>query len=734
MHAQETELTAFIEGNKQFQIPVYQRKYRWSSKNCDTLWDDILRTGKNDKIQNHFIGSIVYVLSTDYQATGISQLTVIDGQQRLTTISLLLYALSKRIEKNYKGKLLTPQKIQKQWLSNSEETDDNLKRKLVLNETDNDTLNNILDDIQLLEPYSRNIKDNYEYFVKELEQLTTDEEINHIIMGIRKLKVVYITLKAGEDDPQLIFESLNATGMALSQTDLIRNFLLMGLEKQIQEDLYKNYWQPMEKMITSTNFDKFMKDFLTMMRTDIPIEREVYVTYKAYFYDRDENNTSDKCVKDLLYYAKFYEIIALLNTSDKEIYDAVNSISTRALRVSVAYPFLLRIFSDLDKKIILKDDVLEIMNLIQSYIFRRQICGLGTSGHARIFASLYGRIIDTTDRKTYVESVKAVLRTQPHKQRFPTNNEFFDKILSADVYNNKSCGYMLMKLENFRRKKEKVGVLGVVPEGIVTIEHILPQNRELSQEWRAELPADWRNVQERCVDKLGNLTITELNSELSDKSFQKKRKEAYDNTIYHLSSGLKHEEHWSETEITTRTEELAKLSLDIWKYPDVSDEILEQFKEQDVEISDEDDEGETWEDARNTTLSEIRNLQDKLIKKIKEKFPCYSEPHPGMPLLNFYTKHPLEFRNKFMVMECLRGSFNVSYRINPNTYTEKDDLKDKDGEPKIKKSSWYFRNNQKVGLVDRSMKVFDEDIPLVLEELEHAYKITMEELNYKKKS
>ena len=426
MHAQETELTAFIEGNKQFQIPVYQRKYRWSSKNCDTLWDDILRTGKNNKIQNHFIGSIVYVLSTDYQATGISQLTVIDGQQRLTTISLLLYALSKRMEKNYKGKLLTPQKIQKQWLSNSEETDDNLKRKLVLNETDNDTLNNILDDVQLLEPYSRNIKDNYEYFVKELEQLTTDEEIDQVIMGILKLKVVYITLKTNEDDPQLIFESLNATGVNLSQTDLIRNFLLMGLKPGEQEKLYKNYWLPMETQLTSDYFDNFMKDFLTMMRTDIPIERDVYVTYKAYFYDRDENNTSDKCVKELLYYAKFYEIIALLNTSDKEILDAVNSISTRALRVSVAYPFLLRVFQDLDEKTILKDDVLEIMNLIQSYIFRRQICGLGTSGHARIFASLYGRIIDTTDRKTYVESVKAVLRTQPYKQRFPTDIEFFD--------------------------------------------------------------------------------------------------------------------------------------------------------------------------------------------------------------------------------------------------------------------------------------------------------------------
>ena len=674
MHAQETELTSFIAGDKQFQIPVYQRKYEWSSKNCATLLDDILRTGKDNKIQNHFIGSIVYVLSTDYQATGISQLTVIDGQQRLTTISLLLYALSKKMEKNYTGKKLTPEKIQKKWLSNSEETDDNLKRKLVLNEIDDNTLNNILDDIELRQPYSRNVKDNYEYFVKELEQLTTDEEIDQVIMGIRKLKVVYITLKTGEDDPQLIFESLNATGKALTASDLIRNFLLMGLEKQLQEELYKNYWQPMDKMIPSKHFDKFMKDFLTMKRIDIPNEDEVYVTYKDYFYDTSEQNNNDnaKCVKELLHYSEFYEIIAFLNTPDGEIFDAVNSISTKALRSSVVYPFLLCIFEDWNKKIISKDDVLEIMDIIQSYIFRRLICGLGTSGHGRIFATLYNRIIDTNNRNTYIESIKAVLQTQPPKQKFPTNEEFYPKLISRDVYNDKSCGYMLMKLENHKRKKEKISVLGVVTEGAdVTIEHILPQNRDLKQEWRDELPADWRNVQERCVDKLGNLTITELNSELSDKSFLKKKEEAYNNSIYHLSYGLKQLQHWNEDEINKRSEELAKLALEIWKEPDASNEILEKFKEEEVEeVDDEEDDiiiNTGWASRRKQTTQEVIQTQDKLINEIKNKFDCIIKPHRYW--LYFYTKLPDEAINQFAVLNCSKTVFTLYFRVDPKTFS-----------------------------------------------------------------
>ena len=738
MLAKETEFPTFIEGQKQFQIPVYQRKYSWTIKNCATLLKDIKKTGSDKNIQNHFLGSIVYVLAEDYQATGVHKLTVIDGQQRLTTLTLLLLALSKAIEKNYTGDLITADAIQRLWLSNTSTTDDDLKRKIVLTEGDNQTLNNILDGIQLPNTYAENVKNNYDYFVKELEQPGID--LDHFIMGIRKLKVVDITLKVNEDDPQLIFESLNATGMALSQTDLIRNFLLMGVKKEIQENLYKKFWKPMEEKITSEHFDKFMKDFLTMKRIDIPIEREVYVTYKDYFYDTSEQNNNDnaKCVEELLYYSEFYEIIALLKTSDREIFDALNSLSTRALRVSVAYPFLLCIFEDWSKKIISKDDVLEIMDTIQSYIFRRQICGLGTSGHGRIFATLYNRIIDTNNRNTYVESIKAALQTQPLKQRFPENEEFYGKLISRDVYNDKSCAYLLMKLENFKRKKEKISILGVVTEGDgVTIEHILPQNRDLKQEWRGELPADWRNVQERCVDKLGNLTITELNSELGDKSFLKKKEEAYDNSIYHLSYGLRQLQHWNEDMINKRSEELAKLALEIWKEPKVSNEILEKFKQEEVEeIDDEEDDiivKTGWTYRRKRATQEVIQVQDKLINEIKNKFDCVIKPHRYW--LYFYTKLPDEAINQFAVINCSKTVFTLYFRVNPKTFT--------DDYPKVrsleKKRGWFFKHGRDT---ERRMRVYDpkdsdsdnkSTYDTALKMIEQSYQVTIEQINYKNK-
>ena len=737
MLAKETEFPTFIEGQKQFQIPVYQRKYSWTTKNCAILLKDIKKTGSDENIPSHFLGSIVYVIAEDYQATGVHKLTVIDGQQRLTTLTLLLLALSKAIAKNYTGNLITADEIQRLWLSNTT-TNDDLKRKIVLTESDNQTLNNILDGIQLSNPYAENIKNNYDYFVKELEQPGID--LDHFIMGIRKLKVVDISLKVHEDDPQLIFESLNATGMALSQTDLIRNFLLMGVEKEIQENLYKKFWQPMEEKITSEHFDKFMKDFLTMKRIDIPIEREVYVTYKDYFYDTSEQNNNDnaKCVEELLHYSEFYEIIALLKTSDHEISDALNSISTRALRSSVVYPFLLRIFEDWSKKIISKDDVLEIMDIIQSYIFRRQICGLGTSGHGRIFATLYNRIIDTNNRNTYIESIKAALQTQPLKQRFPKNDEFYGKFISRDVYNDKSCGYMLMKLENLKRKKEKISVLGVVTEGAgVTIEHILPQNRDLKQEWRDELPADWRNVQERCVDKLGNLTITELNSELGDKSFQKKKEEAYDNSIYHLSYGLRQLQHWNEDDINKRSEELAKLALDIWKEPEVSNEILEKFKEEEVEeIDDEEDDiivKTGWASRRKQATQEVVQVQDKLINEIENKFDCVVKPHRYW--LYFYTKLPDEAINQFAVINCGKTVFTLYFRVDPKTFTN--------NYPKVrsldKKRGWFFKHGRDT---ERRMRVYDpkdsdsdnkSTYDTALKMIEQSYQVTIEQINYKNK-
>ena len=329
-----------IGHSNQFLVPVYQRRYSWKPSNCKTLLRDIRKTGSDTEIPDHFLGTIVCILAEDYAVSGVTKLSVIDGQQRLTTLLLLLSALEKLLETK-PSESLTKEDLTSM-LSNPTKKGD-LKRKLILTQKDDQTLNQVLDGIQLTEPFSKNIKDNYSYFLKELGQPSVNLE--HIILGIRKLKVVIITLKEKEDDPQKIFESLNATGVDLTPAEQIKNFLLMGLSQKKQEDLYKKYWLPMEDKITS-HFDDFMKDFLTMKRIDIPSTKAVYSTFKEYFYDPDEKNDNAKCVEELLYYSQFYEIIALQKTQDKEILDAVTSFGTFALRSTVVYPFLLQVFSD----------------------------------------------------------------------------------------------------------------------------------------------------------------------------------------------------------------------------------------------------------------------------------------------------------------------------------------------------------------------------------------------------
>ena len=281
--------------------------------------------------------------------------------------------------------------------------------------------------------------------------------------------------------------------------------------------------------------------------------------------------------------------------------------------------------------------------------------------------------------------------------------------------------------------------MGVVAEGAgVTIEHILPQNRDLKQEWRDELPADWRNVQERCVDKLGNLTITELNSELSDKSFQKKKEEAYDNSIYHLSYGLKQLQHWNEDEINKRSEELAKLALEIWKEPDAPNEILEKFKEEEVEeIDDEEDDiivKTGWDSRRKQATQEVIEVQDKLINEIENKFNCVVKPHRYW--LYFYTKLPGEARNQFAVINCGKTVFTLYFRVDPKTFT--------DDYPKVrsleKKRGWFFKHGRDT---ERRMRVYDpkdsdsdnkSTYDTALKMIEQAYQVTIEQINYKDKS
>ena len=285
MKASEISLSQFLGGVRQFRIPIYQRKYSWKVAQCERLFEDIIKAGTSIS-PSHFFGSIVYVTDSDGTATitGVDHWLVIDGQQRLTTIMLLLHALETAAKNtNQVIKNVKETKIRNTFLTNPEEEGEDV-RKLVLTEPDKDTLYNILDGMPIPNIYSERIVENMEYFKDKINQSSAN--LDEIYAGILKLKIVAVALTPPEDDPQLIFESLNSTGLDLSQADLIRNFLLMKLDVVEQEELYKKFWYPMEEKITSektSDFDRFMKDFLTVVQIDIPNERDVYMKFKEYF-------------------------------------------------------------------------------------------------------------------------------------------------------------------------------------------------------------------------------------------------------------------------------------------------------------------------------------------------------------------------------------------------------------------------------------------------------------------
>ena len=463
MKATETPFVKFLQGAQQFVIPIYQRKYSWTEKQCELLLNDIIRVAKNEKIPTHFIGSIVYIEKTHFQVSGVSQLLVIDGQQRLTTLSLLLLAIRKVLEEKGDGKEITKSKINNYFLFNSEESGEN-RYKLVLTRSDKDTLLNILENREQSENYSKNIVNNYKFFQNQISKTNIDLDL--LYRGILKLMIVDISLNSEHDNPQLIFESLNSTGLELSQADLIRNYVLMDLELEKQEQIYKNFWFPMEDSFShsqgSEYFDRFMRDYLTIKTGQIPNIRDVYSSFKEYVTSNE--NTVNELVSDIYHFSKFFIKLAFEKEEDFQLNQIIHNINT--LKVEVAYPFLLEVLVDFDNNAISKNELLEIFLMVESYVFRRAICGVPTSSLNKTFLNLASEI----DKDAYLESIKASFILKESYRRFPTNNEFRSQLVLKDVYNTTRIRkYILDKLENY----ETADLLNM--ERYLKIEKILRQ-------------------------------------------------------------------------------------------------------------------------------------------------------------------------------------------------------------------------------------------------------------------
>lgn len=569
MKATEAKLLDFLKKSPQFVIPIYQRTYSWTEKECRQLWDDIIRTGNNDDVTAHFVGSIVYVEKGLYSVTGQSPLLVIDGQQRLTTVTLIIEALARGLGDSEPIEGFSAKKIRDYFLIDPRE-DGEGKYKLLLSQTDKASLLALLDQHPQPKDHSIRLDANFEFFQQQVKSLGGDLEA--LCKGLAKLVVVDISLDRDQDNPQLIFESLNSTGRELSQADLIRNFILMGLEPTLQGQLYEQYWRPIEvdfgQAGYATHFDSFMRHYLTVKTGEIPNVNAVYDAFKQHAQSSEVAKAGvASMVGDIRDFAGYYSAMALGAEKDLRLSEAFHDI--RELKVDVAYPFLLELYRDFATDILTKDEFLKAVRWVESYVFRRAICGIPTNSMNKTFAAL-GRSLK---KDRYLESVQASFLLLPSYRRFPSDDEFERDVQLRDLYNFRSRSYWLRRLENFDRKER-------VPVDEYTIEHILPQNENLSAQWIADLGAEWERIQQTWLHTLGNLTLTAYNSELSDRTFVQKREMpgGFADSPIRMNQGLGKLEIWTEEAIKKRAAQLAAQAVKVWPAPKLAADILDEYK------------------------------------------------------------------------------------------------------------------------------------------------------------
>jgi uncharacterized protein with ParB-like and HNH nuclease domain/predicted transport protein len=493
---------------------------------------------------------------------------VIDGQQRLTTTMLLLKALSKNLGDAEPIDGFSSSKIQNRYLIDPDEIDDR-RFKLSLTETDDLTLKAILEDAPIPVTASKRILTNFNWFDQKIKDLKDGTE--SLCKGLDKLIVVDVSLQRGEDNPQLIFESMNSTGRELSQADLIRNFVLMGLEPEEQSKLYRNYWRQMELKFGqdayTSYFDSFMRHYLTIKSGEMPNVDKVYEAFKRYA-NSEISKGYENLVSDISTFATFYCAMALGEETEPTLKEAFQDL--RELRVDVAYPLLLAMYSDYKSGSLSLEDFVSAVRLVEAYVFRRAVCSIPTNSMNKTFA----HFAKDLDKSRYLTSVKASLQMLPSYRRFPSDEEFVRDLKSRDLYNFARRSYWLRRIENFG-KKERVAVDNC------TIEHIMPQNDELNPQWQRDLGVEWKAVQTEKLHTLGNLTLTAYNSEYSDRSFLEKRDlkdKGLKSSPLVLNEGLGDIEVWNLQEIELRAVRLGEKALSVWAAPGLPADVLESFR------------------------------------------------------------------------------------------------------------------------------------------------------------
>ncbi len=611
MRAINSPFTKIMNGTTQFVVPVFQRDYRWSESQCEQLWKDILQIAEDKTARQHFLGSVVYVSTGDTAAT-FTRWLLIDGQQRVTTITLLLAALRDHLlATGWAGSEDSPTAagIEAYFLKNVNENDAR-KPKLVLRRHDQETLRSILDPCERPAAASPRIIENYEFFREQIA--TADPDL--VYRGIGKLVVVDVTLEAGSDDPQLIFESLNSTGIDLSQSDLIRNFILMRLPEKQQTALYEGYWSKLERLFrgSETTFDAFLRDYLAFKARASKQGKadEVYQAFRRAFPTLVGScGGLEPLLEELLRFGRYH---AAFSTDAAGFPALAEDLARLRKQVDVPAMLVMRLFDCHERcQSLSAAEFRRALGIVESYVFRRAICGEQTRGYWQVFANLAYLIGDATPL-TDLEVGMARLRDA---YRYPGDPDFRRELLCRDIYGLRVCGYLLDRLENHGSKEP-------TNTSSYTIEHVLPQNERLPEAWQKMLGSEWKSVQATWVHRLGNLTLTGYNSSYSDRPFEEKKTIAggFNETSVRLSKFIRDQPKWTASEIEQRGDLLAKRAVEIWPPLVVDPLLIERAKEAELK-----DLANRRDVAKVPMTAAARHIFEKLRARIREIDPTVYE-------------------------------------------------------------------------------------------------------------
>ena len=564
MKANELPIIDFLQAaNVQFVIPVYQRNYDWTNNECKELLNDIISVETTER-GTHFIGSIVFIHEGTYSTSEVKELVIIDGQQRLTTINILYVALYRFAKENNMKQ--DADRLHNMFLTNQYVEQESSKLKLKQTDTNSSAFKAIMNGTENEFGIFSNVIENFNYF----KLLITKENFTIILNGLKRLIFVEISLERGKDDPQRIFESLNSTGLELSQSDLIRNYILMDLDPKNQNKVFDQIWNPIEEnarnlMKQKSLVSDYIRDYLTLRNKKIPNKNKVYLEFKKLYAIKDEAYYQElESIKSLsTHYKKF---INPSTVEEAHVRRELEYISR--LEINVAYPFLLQVFEDEENGIITDEDLVKILKLIQSYAWRRFVVGLPTNALNKIFMTLYSEI----DSEDYVDSIALALIKRSGSSKFPTDEDLKSALRDKDLYSiqSKNKNYMFELLENFNNREH----VNTSNENI-TIEHIFPQNP--NQDWVDNISSDdYFQFKEKYVNTIANLTLSGNNGALSNKSFIEKKtmnkegkEQGYKYSRLWLNDFLKTIENWNIVNYNKRFDLVYSRFLKIWEYPSI---------------------------------------------------------------------------------------------------------------------------------------------------------------------